>query len=147
MESSQVTEKSWRTLRIRKMQPKFDKKKFEILSLFPGFDGMVKKTSHATVPLSKVPVRNFTQCKSTCYFETSWVCCVGAPAFREKCELFMPGTKHTTFTFIYFQNSSQTGTYLKNKFFGFLFQTLVFSALHLRKCMKWSRFVLAGFVE
>jgi hypothetical protein len=37
------------------------KNKIEILSLYPGFDGMVKKTSHATVPLSKVPVRNFTQ--------------------------------------------------------------------------------------
>jgi hypothetical protein len=33
------------------MQPKFDQKKFEILTLYPGYDGMVKKPSHGTVPL------------------------------------------------------------------------------------------------
>ncbi len=90
-------------------------KKTEILSLYPGFDGMVKKPSHATVPLSKVPVRNFTQCKSTCYFETSWVCCEGAPAFREKCELFMPGTKHTTYLGIYQGKGSWYRVFLGQK--------------------------------
>jgi hypothetical protein len=35
------------------MQPKFDrnKNKIEILTLYPGYDGMVQKPSHATVPL------------------------------------------------------------------------------------------------
>jgi hypothetical protein len=110
-------EKSWRTLGIRKMQPKFDQnfKKIEILTLYPGFDGMVKKTSHATVPLSKVPVRNFMQCKSTCYFEKSWVCCVGAPAFREKCELFMHGTKNTTYLGIYQSKGSWYRVFLGQK--------------------------------
>jgi hypothetical protein len=28
-----------------------NRKKYEILTLYPGYDGMVKKPSHATVPL------------------------------------------------------------------------------------------------
>ncbi len=52
IESSLVVEKSWRTLRIRLMRLKFNQnKKIEILTLYPGYDGMVKKQSHATVPL------------------------------------------------------------------------------------------------
>ncbi len=39
------------TLRAAKVQPQ--KKKIEILTLYPRFDGMVKKKSHATVPLSQ----------------------------------------------------------------------------------------------
>ncbi len=35
------------------MKPKLDKKKFKILILYLGYNDMVKKTSHATVPLKR----------------------------------------------------------------------------------------------
>ncbi len=53
MKSSQVVEKilahSPNMLNAGKIRPK---KKIKILTLYPGYDGMVKKTFHVTVPLN-----------------------------------------------------------------------------------------------
>jgi hypothetical protein len=42
---------------MRYMQPKvYQNKKIEILTLYTGYDGMVKKPSHATVPLNRTTI-------------------------------------------------------------------------------------------
>jgi len=52
MESSYVVEKSWRTLRIRKMQPKFDLKIFFDLVLMSTGTGLGhKENTHSEIIL------------------------------------------------------------------------------------------------
>jgi hypothetical protein len=51
MESSLDVEKSWRTLRIRQIQPKIDKQ-IEIFTLYPGYDILVNETISRYCPFN-----------------------------------------------------------------------------------------------